>query len=51
MPKYKVQFEVTCDEKGRASDIEYYLNKYLYGLTLPNEYDPGLVDVEEIEDK
>ena len=50
MAKYKVQFEVTCDEKGKARDIEYYLDKYLYGHTLPKEYDPGSVYVEEIED-
>ena len=49
MARYKVQFEVTCDEEGKASDIQYYLDKYLYGLTLPKEYDVGYVDVEEIK--
>lgn len=50
MAKYKVQFEVTCDEKGKARDIEYYLDKYLYKITLPEEYDPRNISVEEIDD-
>ena len=50
MAKYKVQFEVTCDEKGKARDIEYYLDKYLYEHTLPKEYDSRNIFVEEIEE-
>ena len=50
MARYKVEFEVTYDEKGKASEIEYYLDKYLYEHTLPKEYASGTACVEEIED-
>lgn len=47
MARYKVEFEVITDKEGKAEEIKYYLEKYLYPFALPYPCDPVSIDVKE----